>query len=552
MINRRFRGSLLGVIVAGAVGIGVVLGFWLPDDDLFEIRKNFRIFGAVYENVVTGYVEPVNPGHLMRVGVEAMLDELDPYTAFIGESETVRLEIITEGRYGGVGLEMGRRGGRITVVAPVGGASAYRQGMRTGDVLTKVAGQSTADLSIEDVRTLLRGEPGTTVDVTVERQGVAAPLSFTLTREKVELPDVGYRGRVGEGKQFAYVKLERFTRDAAQEVETALDELRRGGALEGVVLDLRDNPGGLLRAAVGVTALFVSQGSVVVSTRGREDNGGSTFRSRHAPLLPEVPLVVLVNGQSASASEIVAGAIQDHDRGVVLGTTTYGKGLVQNVKSLPHNTNLKLTTGQYYTPSGRTIQEIQAGAADSASTGTGRSHRTAHGRRVRDGDGIRPDVHVAPPTPSALEAALSRRAAFFRYANQYAAIHDTLATNFAVSDSELDAFRHWLAEHDVQYPTELERAVDSLRAQLETNEYESVRDEAKDLDEALAQAKSAAFDRHASALKQHLEREILARFLDARRQVATLLPSDTYVTEATELLATPERYRRLLAPSEGE
>lgn len=546
------RRSLLGLALACALGMGVVVGFLLPDDDLFEIRKNYRIFGSVYEHVVTGYVDRVDPGHLMRVGVEAMLDELDPYTVFIGESENVRLEIITQGRYGGVGLDVGRRDGKITVVAPVGGAGAYKQGIRTGDVITKVAGQTGAGLSLEDVETLLRGEPGTTVSLTVEREGAPAPLSFTLTREQVELPDVAYRGRVGSGDQFGYVKLERFTRDAAQAVETALTDLRDAGELQGVVLDLRDNPGGLLRAAVGVTALFVPQRSVVVSTKGRQDSVGSTFHSRRAPLLPEVPLVVLVNSQSASASEIVAGAIQDHDRGVVMGTTTYGKGLVQNVKSLPHNTSLKLTTAQYYTPSGRTIQNLSAGARDSTSGGEGRSHVTSHGRTVRDGNGIRPDIRVATGTPSPLEAALTRRAAFFRFANHYAATHDTLESRFAVSDADLQSFRDWLERNQVQYPTKSERALDSLRARLKRAGYESVQAEAEALDEALAQTKDAAFERHASALKRHLEREILSRFLDADRQVATLLPTDSYVSEATGLLSDVERYHEILSPADGE
>lgn len=545
----RAKTSFLGIVLAASLGVGVLVGFWMPDDDLFELRKNFRIFGAVYEQVVTGYVEPVDPGHLMRVGVEAMLDELDPYTTFIDESENVRLDIITEGRYGGVGLEVGRRGGEITVVEPVAGASGYEQGVRTGDVITGVDGQSTADLSLEDVQTLLRGDPGTTVRITVEREGTPTPLTFTLTREQVELPDVSYQGRIGEARRVGYVKLERFTRDAATEVESALEALQAKGELRGVVLDLRDNPGGLLRAAVGVSELFVPQGAVIVSTRGRRDSVGDTYTSDRVPLMPDVPLVLLVNGRSASASEIVAGAIQDHDRGVVMGTTTYGKGLVQNVKSLPHNTSLKLTTAQYYTPSGRTIQALAASARDTSTTEPrGRAHETTHGRTVRDGDGLRPDVRVSPSTPSALESALTRRAAFFRYANHYAATHDTLAAHFSVSDAELDAFRDWLGREDIPYPTEAELALDSLRAQFEAAGYEDVQDEATALDRALRNAKAAAFDRHASALKRHLEREILARYVSADRQVAALLPEDEQVAAAEDLLRDLDRYDQLLTP----
>ncbi len=543
----RAKVSLLGMALAVSMGTGVLVGFWGPDDDLFELRKGLRIFGAVYEEVVTGYVEPVDPEHLVRVGVDAMLNELDPYTTYVDESENARIDIITEGQYGGVGLDVGRRNGDLTVVSPVAGADAYQQGVRTGDVITEVAGQPAASLSVEDVEALLRGQPGTTVPVTVERAGRPSPLTLTLTRERVELPDVTYQGRVGAERELGYVKLERFTRDAPGAVEAALDDLRDTGPLQGIVLDLRDNPGGLLRAAVRITALFVPQGTEVVSTRGRDDDEIESYTTDRVPLLPETPVVVLVNGQSASASEIVAGALQDHDRGVVMGTTTYGKGLVQNVRSLPHNTALKLTTAQYYTPSGRTIQRLDANPTDTTASPS-RVHETTGGRTVRDGHGIRPDVRVASPSPSALEQALTRRGAFFRYANHYAATHDTLAADFSVDESDLGAFRTWLDREDVAYSLRAERTLDSLRAQAEAHNYEGLRDETAALDAALDEAKAAAFDRHAPALMRHLRREILARYVSARRRIEALLPADEQVTAATDLLQTPDRYERFLTP----
>ena len=348
------------------------------------------------------------------------------------------------------------------------------------------------------------------------------------------------------------MKLERFTGDAPGEVEAPLKEFQSTGGLEGIVLDLRDNPGGLLRAAVRITELFVPNGAVIVSTRGRGGTVGDTFRSGRTPLLPDASVVILVNGESASASEIVAGAMQDHDRGVVMGTTTYGKGLVQNVRSLPHNTALKLTTAQYYTPSGRSIQTLEAPGRDSTGDSSqGRAHETTHGRTVRDGDGIQPDVRVPAPSSSALETALTRHDAFFRYANHYAATHDTLATNFSVTDADLTAFRDWLDRDGLQYPTQAQRSLDSLRAQIEASGYKTVQDELSALKEALRKEKGAAFDRHASALKRHLKREILARYVRADRQVAALLPADGQVAAATELLDDPERYERILTP-EGE
>jgi carboxyl-terminal processing protease len=560
MMTTRAKASLLVVTLASTLMLGVGVGAWMPeDDDLFELRKNFRIFGAVYEKLVTGYVKPVEPKHLMRVGIEAMLSELDPYTTFLDEADNTNIDIITEGRYGGVGLDVGERGGKITVVAPVEGASGYKQGIRAGDVLVEVSGQAVEPLSIEDVQTLLRGEPGTTVNVVVEREGAPAPLEFTLTREEIDLENVTYSGRVGAASDVGYVKLERFTRDAAMELESSLESLMETGELRGVVLDLRDNPGGLLNAAVSVTELFVEEGAIVVSTEGRLAKANNTYRSDRAPLVPDLPLVVLVNGYSASASEIVAGAIQDHDRGVVMGTTTYGKGLVQAIRSLPHNTSLKMTTAQYHTPSGRSIQTLEPIARDTSTaalktdpdTGSAMAiHRTAHGRTVRDGDGLRPDVTVAADTAGALEEALKRSAAFFYYANHYAASRDSLPADFTVSDSIYADFQAWLKAEDISYPTDAEHAIRQLRERFGTDGYRAVKDEIVVLQEAVRAEKRDAFREHAPVLKRHLEREILARFVSESERTAALLSRDPQVTAAVDLLHEQDRYAGLLTPKE--
>ena len=558
MFSKRATASLLLVTLASTLMLGVGLGAWMPKDDFFELRKEFRIFGAVYEELVTGYVKPVDPKHLMRTGIEAMLRELDPYTTFLDEADNTNIDIITEGQYGGVGLEVGERAGKITVVSPVEGGSGYEQGLRTGDVITRVSGQPAATLSVEDVETLLRGEPGTTVDVVVRREGAPAPLTFTLTREEIDLKNVTYRGLVGEASDVGYVKLERFTRNAAGELASALRALTDENDLRGMVLDLRGNPGGLLNAAVSVTELFVQKGAIVVSTEGRLAKANNTYRSTRAPLLPDLPLVVLVNGRSASASEIVAGAIQDHDRGVVLGTTTFGKGLVQAIRSLPHNTSLKITTAQYRTPSGRSIQTLSPATGPDTSTaaleqGPDRgpamaTHQTTHGRTVRDGNGLRPDVRVGTDSAGALEKALQRRAAFFYYANHYAAARDSLPSSFTMGADVYADFQSWLAENDIRYPTAAEHAIDELRRRFRADEYEAVKEEVAVLQEAVRAEKRDAFREHAPALKQHLEREILARFLSDSAQTAALLPHDRQVTAATDLLHQRERYTAILTP----
>ena len=554
MISKRLKVSLIVVSLVSSLMLGIGVGAWMPpDDDYFELRKNFRIFGAVYEELVTSYVMPVSPKHLMRTGIEAMLDELDPYTTFLDEADNADIDIITEGRYGGVGLNIGTRGGKITVVAPVEGASGYKQGIRAGDVLRQVNEQPVAPLSVEDVQTLLRGEPGTTVRVTVEREGAPALLEFSLKREEIDLENVTYNGLVGEASDVGYVKLERFTRNAAAEVESALQALRKQNDLRGVVLDLRDNPGGLLRAAVEVSELFLPNGAVIVSTEGRLSEASNTYRSDRTPLMPDVPLVVLVNGYSASASEIVAGAVQDHDRGAVLGATTYGKGLVQAVRSLPHNTSLKITTAQYHTPSGRSIQNLdQSPFRDTTTAGdtTMVTHTTTHGRTVRDQNGLRPDVTVRIADTSALEAALKRRAAFFYYANHYAASRDTLAEDFAVTGATLEDFRVWLQEEEIQYPTDAEHAVRQLRQEFGADTYEAVKEEVAVLREAIRAEKRDAFRTHAEDLKRHLEREILARFVTESQRTAALLPQDRQVKAAVRLLHDGNRYEEILTPKE--
>ncbi len=548
----RRRASFVLILVL-ALSIGATGGFLWPraadGDDFFALRKNFEIFGAVYEELVTGYVDEVDPERLMRDGVDAMLDDLDPYTTFIDEAESTDLRIITRGRYGGVGLSVARRDEKITVTAPIEGTSGYKQGVRAGDVITQIDGTPAANLSLEDVRTMLRGEPGTAVEITVEREGAPAPIEFLLTRQQVQLKNVTYRGFLGGPEStIGYLKLERFTRTAGAEVRAGLEALRREGHLGGLVLDLRDNPGGLLSAAVEVSQLFVPEGSVIVSTRGRTSESRRAYRSQEPPIAPKVPLVVLVNEFSASASEIVAGAVQDLDRGVVLGQTTFGKGLVQVIRELPYNTALKMTTAKYYTPSGRSIQSVEYGEADSTARAeeAARPYRTAAGRPVSGGRGIEPDV-VVIEKDSPLEEALQRRAAFFFYANHYAATHpDDVDTSFAVTDATVADFRAWLDAENVAYRTDAERAVDRLAAALAKDGFADAGDEAAALQAAVHAEVDEGFAEHAADLKEHLRAEILARFAGEGAQIRAALKNDPQARHAASLLRDSDEYAAIL------
>jgi carboxyl-terminal processing protease len=549
MKNKHFFPVVLLVLT---LGIGFFAGTWMPrDDDFFALRKNFEIFGSVYEELVTDYVDPLDPERMMRNGLEAMLEDLDPYTVFFDEADNADIDIITRGRYGGVGLNVQIRNGRVTVSSPVENASGYKQGVRAGDIITHIGGQSTEGLSMNDLGNLMRGEPGTAVEFIIEREGEPEPLLFMLTREEVRLKNVTYsdfaRGDTASG--IAYVKLERFGQGAAQEVKRNLMEMQKAGALKGVILDLRDNPGGLLDDAVEIVQLFVPQGSVIVSTRGRSPQTERTYRSSAAPMLPDVPVAVLMNDISASASEIVAGAIQDLDRGLVIGVPSYGKGLVQIVKPLPYNTSLKITTAKYYTPSGRSIQAIDYsrhdGDFEQIPDSLRTTYKTAAGRTVKDGRGIEPDVEVTLGDDSELEQALRRRAAFFFFANHYAAAHTTLP-----ADLDMDAiykdFRTWLGTQDFSYHTSAERTIARVSEDLAATGYAGASDEVAALQDAIVKEKNQDFDRHADRLENLLRAEIMARFATERVQIQSSLAHDPQFRQAIALVEDADAYSKAL------
>lgn len=557
-IFRQIRGGVmlrkrtLAGIVLSVLLLGVAGGFLVPDDQFFALRKNFQIFSAVYEELVGSYVDPIDPEQLMRSGIDAMLEDLDPYTTFIDESDNADIDIITRGRYGGVGLNIGFRAGKVTVVSPIEGASGYKQGVRAGDVIIEIAGQSTEGMNVTEVRSLLRGDPGTAVEIKVEREGTPEPIEFLLTREEVTLKNVTYSGFANDdtASGIAYIKLERFARDADAEVRLALQEMKSIVPIRGVVLDLRDNPGGLLESAVRIVELFVQPNSVIVSTRARQRESERIYRSQASPLLPDVPLVVLTNEYSASASEIVAGAVQDLDRGAIIGRPTFGKGLVQIIKPLPFHTSLKITTARYYTPSGRSIQAIDYGKHDGTFVeipdSVRRSFETRAGRMVLDGRGIEPDVAVSPGEPSELEEALDRRAAFFFYANHFASTHDSIAPDFEVTDEVIDDFEAWLSNEAFQYRIDAERVLDDLAASLDENAYEETLDELEQLRNAVIAEKEDDFVRHRDRIAERLRAEILARFYGDSAQIRASLAHDAQFKVAVELLKDRSAYDDVL------
>lgn len=545
-MRRFFVVSLLAVVSLTLVGL-------IRNPDIyFLIKKNFTIFSEVYREVSLHYVDEVNPEKLMRKGLNSMLESLDPYTVLIDESQNQTMEIMTRGSYGGVGLDVGFRGGEIVVIAPMEGYSAHRKGIRSGDVISKVDDVPIENMSPEEVQNLTTGEPGTTVSITIERYGIDHPITFDLERQRVEVKNIAYAGLVGE-EDIGYILLSRFSQNSAEEIRNSLKKLQSEKQLSGLVLDLRNNPGGLLDEAVGIVEKFVSQGNMVVETRGRLSQHNNVFRTEESPIAPDLPLVVLQNGGSASASEIVAGALQDLDRAVIVGEQSFGKGLVQIVRPLSYNTALKLTTSRYYIPSGRSIQSVTYTHDENNSIvnkpdSLKRAYKTQSGRTVYDGDGIAPDVKIGASDPTYLQTSLMQQNQFFNFANQYAATHDSLSLGIS-SDALYNDFMAFLETQNFQYETPSETYLAQIDSSLNGGPSDNANTHVKALEQNIEEHKKQAFQEQREEIQKILYLELIARYQGQQGQIAASLPYDPVVSEAVSILHNQNRYNDILTVS---
>lgn len=534
------------VLAAIAVFGGFML---LPENDLFlKINKSIDVFGRVYKEVATSYVDEIDPEKFMQAGVEGMLGTLDPYTVYIDKENGDEVELLTNGKYGGVGVTIGLRDGAVRVISVMDGYSAQRQGILPGDRLLKIDGTDVAGKKPDEIRGLTRGDPGTEVKVIVEREGEAKQLEFVLVREEIQMKNVTYAGILENG--IGYVRLERFSRRAGDEVRQAIKEMKLDGDLKGVVLDLRGNPGGLLDAAVDVVGQFVPRGSLIVSTRGRRPDAEKKYLSSEEPVIPSVPLVVLTDRNSASASEIVAGSLQDLDRALIVGTRTFGKGLVQTIIPINYGAQLKITTARYYIPSGRSIQEIDYIHRDKNGVFTitpdslRKEYRTARGRKVFELGGIAPDSAVELVDPGPMVRELQRKSLFFRFANRYVAEHKA-DTSGAVTDDVLSAFRTFLEKEKFDFQEDAEKKVGELRQSAEKAHYS--KEIITDLDllaAALVKEKTRGFDRYTDYIRNELTIELGARLRNDRGRIEASFKKDTQLRTALGLLENQKQYRQ--------
>ena len=520
----------------------------------FEISKNLEILSSLYKELNTNYVDGANPSDLMKTGIDAMLDKLDPYTVFIPESEIEDYRFMTTGEYGGIGSLIHKQGDYIIISEPYENSPAKKSGLKAGDKILKINDKSASGKSVEDVSAILKGQPGTSFKLLIERESEPKPLTIEIVREKITIDPVPYYGMLESGG-VGYIKLNSFTQTASADVKKALLDLKAKNTLSGLVLDLRDNGGGLLTEAVNIVNLFVKKNELVVSTKGKQKDKNRSYQTSMEPVDLNIPLVVLVNGNSASASEIVAGALQDLDRAVIVGSRTYGKGLVQNVFPLSYNTQVKITVAKYYIPSGRCIQEIDyahkntAGGVDNIPDSLITAYKTMHGRTVYDGKGIAPDVATDSSRLSTVSYNLITKYILFDYATQYAATHPTIATasNFKLNDAEFNDFIAFTEKKKFEFKTVAEKELETVKkAAL----YEKCWDDMKSQYDSMLQAielhKKKDLIENKPEITAILQEEIVSRYYYQKGRIESTLSGDSELKSALLVLNDATKYASIL------
>jgi carboxyl-terminal processing protease len=554
-IFHRFRKAARVAVIPLALATGGFVGFAATDDNddhMFEVSKNLEIFGTLFQQLNKLYVDEPQPGALMKIGIDAMLASLDPYTAYISEEEIDDYRLQTQGHYGGIGSLVRQIDNNMVIAEPYEGFAAQKAGLKAGDVILEVNGTNVEGKGYDVVGKLLKGLPGSIASIKVRRPGTKDPMTFDVVREEIEQKNVPYYtlldGNVG------YIKLEEFMDQASKEVREALVDLKSQGATS-IVLDLRDNPGGLLREAVMIVNLFVPKDQLVVTMRGRVAEWDKEYRTDQPPVDLNIPLVVMTSPWSASASEIVAGALQDLDRAVVVGQRSYGKGLVQQTMALVYGSLFKVTVAKYYTPSGRCVQSLDYSMrnadgtvnrfADSLIT----QFRTKNGRIVWDGLGVIPDVEIPERTYSVLAETLMVKSHIFNYATQYALAHPSIAKSneFRLTDKEYDEFVVWAKTKDYAYKTREEKDLEDFQKHsAKSGSWSMVSAEHEALKKKIELAKQDDFTEFKFEIKVLLEAEIASRYYYQKGRVGSSLKDDPDLKEATAICKDAKRWKGIL------
>ena len=549
--KRRIITSVMVIILSGSLTAFKTLN---DSDRYFQIVKNLDIFATLFKEVNAYYVDEVNPNELIKVGIDAMLNSLDPYTDYIPEDDIEEYMTMTTGEYGGIGAFVDKKDGINTITMPYKDSPADKAGLKIGDQILKINGIDLADKDSDDISKLLKGASNSQIEMMIKRPYQDDPFIVTVKREKITINNVPYFGMVND--QIGYIRLTDFTTKAGKEVSNALKKLKSEGAT-GMILDLRGNPGGLLDEAINVSNVFIPKGVEVVSTKGKLENWTKEYKSLADPVDTEIPLVVLTDNGSASASEIVSGVIQDYDRGVLIGRKTFGKGLVQQTRPLAYNSQLKVTTAKYYIPSGRCIQAIDYshrnpdGSVGKIPDSLKNEFKTANGRIVFDGGGLDPDVEVEQYEYAHISYSLLRNDLLFHYATKYAHEHPQIAPakDFSLTDTEYDDFVKWLADKEYSYTTDVEKTMERLiTVAKEEKYYADIEEQIMALKNATLHNKSADLTNFKREIKKVLEQEIVGRYYLQEGAIESTFNDDQDILTAIEVLSDSVRYKSLLNP----
>lgn len=545
--NRRMKQFRLWIWLLAAAFVSVAAG--TIRDKYFEITKNIEIYTNVYRELNTHYVDELDPGQLMRTGIDAMVNSLDPYTNYISESQVEDYRIYTEEKYNGLGVEIRLLDGEVVLDEVYENFPAQQAGLRAGDRLLSVNGRPLKADDLNVAYTMMRGTPGSSVVVQYRRPGSEQVETAEMQRQEVDIPNVPYSKDLGDG--MAYIKLSNFTANASKNIAKAYRELKKenGDSLNGLVLDLRGNPGGLLMEAVNIVNLFVPQGELIVSTRGKVPEHDRMYRTTGRPMDERIPVVVLIDNKSASASEIVSGALQDLDRGVVMGQLSYGKGLVQNTQEVGYNSRVKVTISKYYIPSGRCIQSVryENGEPVPLPDSLRQAFKTRNGRKVLDGGGVLPDVALEKEPPHPMLRDLLEKGWILRYVDQYCAGIDSLDGGAMYRFTGFRDFVDFLEKADYQYSGEADAQLAALKKLLEQEARDqSLIQRVTALEAELKSSRSVLMQELRDEISREINREIIERYHYNTGIISFDLDGDPEVQAATALLADNKAYTALL------
>ncbi len=547
-IKKRYK-----IIVVSIAIIFSSLGFIAVNEDInFEITKNLDIYFTLFRELNIFYVDETDPGELIKTSIDAMLKSLDPYTNYIPEADIENYKLMTTGKYGGIGALIRKGDDYIIISDPYEGKPAQLAGLKSGDMIIEIGGDDVKGKTTKQVSEKLKGSPNTELKLKIKRPGTDKALDFTITRKEIKINNVPYYGMINDS--IGYLRLSRFTTDAAKEVKNAVSSLKKQNA-KGIIFDLRGNPGGLLMEAIKISNIFVDKGEEIVSTKGKVSQWDKEYKAMFAPVDTQIPLVVLINSQSASASEIVSGSLQDLDRAVIIGERSFGKGLVQSTRKLSYNAQLKVTIAKYYIPSGRCIQALdytnrrEDGSVGKVPDSLITEFKTKKGRIVKDGGGILPDIIHEGEFMSPIAVSLVTKNLIFNYATEYTLKHDSIpsARNFKFTDEDYKNFITWLQDKEFDYETksnkDLEELIDIAKKE---KYYEQSKEAFTELTAKLAHDKDKDLQTFKKEIVELLSEEIVSRYYYQKGKMEAILKTDPIIEKAVSVLNDTKKYNAIL------